>query len=139
MAPAVVSAPAAKVYATLFSGPPMSNAIMAPSSTPSRTAFVPERLFSQFVSPDIAEAIGEPTTTNIRNPITATEISGITTTGMMPAMAFGTRQRTIHSTRKPESSPETRPPRKPAPTTTEIAPPTMPGVSAGRSAIAYAM
>ncbi len=117
----------------------MSKAIIAPSSTPSRIALEPERPFSQSVRPLIAEAIGEPTTTNIRKPTAATDSSGITTTGMMPLIARGTFQRIIHSTRKPAARPDTMPPRKPAPTATETAPPAMPAASAARSAIAQAM
>lgn len=47
------------------------------------------RPFSQSVMPFWASAMGLPMTTNIRKPTTAEEISGITTTGMMPRSAAG--------------------------------------------------
>lgn len=74
----------------------------------------PDRPFSQSVMPDCAEAMGLPITTNIRNPTTAAETSGITTTGMMPRSAFGIGTRWIASTTAPEIRPAARPPRKPA-------------------------
>ena len=104
----------AKAYATLLTGPPRSKHIIRPSSTPSRTALAPVRPFSQSVRPFWAAAIGLPITTNIRNPTIAEEISGITTTGMMPRSTGGILTRWIAITTPPASRPATRPPRKPA-------------------------
>ncbi len=80
----------------------------------------------------------------MRKPTISVATSGITTTGMIPAMARGTFTRRISSTTAPASRPATRPPRNPAGASSDgtcvaIAPPTMPGTSAGRSPMANAM
>ena len=95
----------------------------------------PVRPLSQSVMPFCAEAMGLPMTTNIRNPTIAAEISGITTTGMMPRNAAGTRSFWIPITTPPAMRPAARPPRKPALMVREIAPPTKPGTRPGRSAM----
>ncbi len=95
----------------------------------------PDRPLSQSVIADCADAMGLPITTNIRKPTTAAEISGITTTGMMPRSAFGMRIRWIASTTAPEIRPAASPPRKPASMVSAIEPPTNPGTRPGRSAM----
>ncbi len=95
----------------------------------------PDRPLSQSVIAFCADAMGLPITTNIRNPTTAEEISGITTTGMMPRNAAGMRTRWIAITTAPEIRPAARPPRKPALTVSAIDPPTKPGTRPGRSAM----
>ncbi len=125
----------AKVYATLLTGPPRSKHIIRPSRAPSRIAFEPLRPLSQSVIPFCAEAIGLPMTTNIRNPTIAVEISGITTTGMIPRTALGIFTFWIASTTPPAIRPAARPPRKPALMVEAIMPPTNPGTRPGRSAM----
>ncbi len=117
----------------------MSKHIISPSTTPRITALEPESPFSQSVRAFCSEAIGLPTTMNIRKPTTADAISGITSTGMMPRSVAWTGTRWIAITTAPASRPATRPPRNPAFTVSAMAPPTNPGTSAGRSAIPYAM
>ncbi len=85
--------------------------------------------------PFCAEAMGLPMTTNIRNPTTAEDTSGITTTGMIPRSAAGIGARWIAITTPPASRPAARPPRNPALMVSEIAPPTKPGTRPGRSAM----
>ncbi len=100
---------------------------------------MPLRPPSQSVMAFCAEAMGLPITTNIRKPTTAEEISGITTTGMMPRSACGILARWIAMTTPPAIRPAARPPRNPALMVSEIEPPTKPGTSPGRSAMPYAM
>ncbi len=96
---------------------------------------MPVRPFSQSVSPFWALAMGLPITTNIRKPTIAEEISGITTTGMMPRRVGGIRTFWMPITTPPAIRPAARPPRKPALMVREIAPPTKPGTRPGRSAM----
>lgn len=77
-------------------------------------ALAPERPLSQSVIASCAEAMGLPITTNIRTPTIAEEISGITTTGMMPRSAAGTLNLWMAMTTAPAIRPATRPPRNPA-------------------------
>ena len=81
-------------------------------------------------------AIGWPITTSISAPTMKVDTSGMTTTGMMPAMPRGTLIRLMAMTTAPASRPAIRPPRNPALISTEIRPPTMPATRAGRSPMA---
>ncbi len=85
--------------------------------------------------PFCASAMGLPMTTNIRNPTIAEEISGITTTGMMPRIAAGMLTFWMAITTPPAIRPAARPPRKPALMVRAIEPPTKPGTRPGRSAM----
>ncbi len=102
-------------------------------------ALAPVRADSQSVSPFCSAAIGLPTTRNIRKPTIADEISGMTTTGMMPRSTGGISTRWIAITTAPARRPAIRPPRKPALIVSAMAPPTKPGTRPGRSAMPYAM
>lgn len=99
------------------------------------TALEPDSPFSQSVRAFCREAIGLPTTMNIRKPTAIDASRGITSTGMMPRSVGCTFTRWIAITAAPASRPATRPPRKPASMVSAMAPPTNPGTSAGRSAI----
>lgn len=131
--------PTAKAYATLLSGPPMSKHIIRPSTMPRMIALEPESPLRPSVRARWRDAIGLPTTMNMRKPTTAEAIRGITSTGMMPRSVGWTFTRWIAITTAPASRPATRPPRKPALMVSAMAPPTKPGTSAGRSAMPYAM
>lgn len=74
-----------------------------------------------------------------RPAVMSVESSGMTTTGMTPRTPLCTFQLEIHFATAPASRPVTMPPRKPAFIVTATNPPTMPGTSPGRSAIAKAM
>jgi hypothetical protein len=103
---------------------------------PSRIALLPERPSSQSVRPLWMAAIGWPITTSMSAPTMKVDTSGMTTTGMIPAMPRGTLTRLIHITIAPAIRPAIRPPRNPALISTEISPPTTPATRAGRSPMA---
>ncbi len=80
------------------------------------------------------------------SPSTAVETIGITMIGMIGRTNRGTLTFLIHMTRYPARKPVTIAPMNPAPAlepysspVLAIQPPIMPGTSAGRSPIAYAM
>ena len=96
---------------------------------------MPVRPFSQSVRAFCASAIGLPMTTNIRKPTTAEEISGITTTGMMPRSTgrdvhpLDAEDDTTGDQTGDQTAEEAGVDRR------AIAPPTKPGTRPGRSAM----
>ena len=141
---------AAKLYATLFSGPPMSKAIIRPRITPSRIALLPLMEFRPSVSWVISQKIGLPSTVIISTPAMTEASSGMTSTGIRPRAQVGTFQPATQWATSPARTPPTMAPRKPVAgnaaalspvdwTLNRLAarpPSTKPGAMPGRSAIA---
>ncbi len=91
-APAVPTPAAAKLYATLFSGPPMSKAIIRPRIAPRMMALPLLSELSPSASRSISQLIGRPKTISIRAPAMTVLTSGITMTGIRPRAHDGTVQ-----------------------------------------------
>jgi hypothetical protein len=72
----------------------------------------------------------------MRKPTRKVATSGMTTTGIRLRMNLGIGTFLIAITMPPAIRPAASPPRKPAPISLAMSPPTMPGVNPGRSAIA---
>ena len=85
------------------------------------------------------EASGRPRNSSISPPTTKVVTSGMITTGMSPASQRGGVSVVNHRAISPASRPVIRPPRKPAPTATDAAPPMKPGAMPGRPARPKAM
>ena len=76
--------------AVLLTGPPLSNAIIAPIIAPKTNRDPVVKLVNQLVTIPITQAIGTPITYHITKPTTSVVITGINMIGMMPCNAFGT-------------------------------------------------
>ena len=83
----------------------------------------------------VSEARGAPIRKYINPPTINVVTRGITTTGINPASQRGTLRLDSHSATTPARRPVKMPPRKPAPSVAEIAPPTKPGAIPGRPAM----
>src|SRR5699024_583117 len=84
--------------ATLFTGPPISKAIIAPTINAKIIIFVPCILFNQVVNPSKILAIGAPIKKLKINPTINEEMIGIIMIGIIVAIAIGTLIFFIHFT-----------------------------------------
>ena len=135
-----VDSPAvANRYAALLTGPPRSKHIIKPRMMPSTMAEEPDIPFSPSCMAVMSASSGRPSNRYMDRPTTRDVSSGIITTGINEPIMRGTFHEPIHMATRPAMMPVIRPPMKPAPTVTEIAPPTKPGAIPGRPANAYAM
>ena len=101
---------------------------------PSRIAELPDMPPSHSAMEFISEVSGRPRNRNISRPTPTEATSGTMTTGISDASQRGTASDVSHRAIRPAMMPVTRPPRKPAPMATEIAPPMKPGAMPGRPA-----
>ena len=76
--------------AVLLTGPPLSNAIIAPITAPSTNLEPALKAVSHPVTIPINHAIGTPITYHINNPTINVESTGINIIGIIPCNAFGT-------------------------------------------------
>ena len=121
----------------LLIGPPISVAIIAPRTIPSKTRFPVPKDFKNSVTPLFNVAIGSTINPYIKAPVINIPNNGYKRTGFNPSKLSGSLlnnflRRTITY---PPRNPPISPPKNPPPLLREISPPTIAGANPGLSAI----